>query len=102
MPLAADADEHLIHVPLIARSWSAPLQRIGEDPAKAQAPLADALLADHDPTRRQDQLDITEAQAEAVIEPHGMLDDPENGNRDTGSAISACRAGCTVRQALPT
>ena len=34
---------------------------------KRRAPLSDALLADHDPTRRQDQLDITEAQAEAVI-----------------------------------
>jgi hypothetical protein len=61
MLLAADPDEHLVHVPLVTRSWSAPLQHIGEDPAKAQAPLADALIADHDPTRRQDQLNITQA-----------------------------------------
>src|ERR1700736_581442 len=73
--LAADPDEHLVHVPLVARLWPAPLQRIGEDPAEAQTPLADALVADHDPARRQDQLNITHAQTEAVIEPDGMLDD---------------------------
>jgi hypothetical protein len=49
MLLAADADEHLVHLPLFARLWAAPLQHIGEDPAEAQAPLADALTADDDP-----------------------------------------------------
>src|SRR5262249_23551306 len=73
--VAADPDEHLVHVPLVSGLWSASLQRIGEDPAKAQAPLADALIADDDPTRRQDQLNISQAQAEAVIEPDRMLDD---------------------------
>jgi hypothetical protein len=34
-------------------------EHIGEDPAKAQAPLADALGADDDPARRQDQLNIS-------------------------------------------
>jgi hypothetical protein len=46
--------------------WPAPLQHICEDPAEAQAPPADALVADDDPTRRQDQLNIMEAQTEAV------------------------------------
>src|SRR5215813_6520542 len=73
--LAADPDEHLVHVPLVAGLWPASLQRIGEDPAKAQTPLADALIADDDPTRRQDQLNISQTQAEAVIEPDRMLDD---------------------------
>ena len=71
----ADADEHLVHVPLVARLWPSPLQHIGEVAAKAPAPFAGALLADHDPTCRQDQLNVTQAQSEAVIEPHGMLDD---------------------------
>jgi hypothetical protein len=57
--LAADADEHLVHVPLVAGLWPSLPQHIGEDPAKAQAPLADALVADDDPTRRQDQLNIS-------------------------------------------
>src|SRR6201981_2438450 len=73
--LAADPDEHLVHVPLVAGLWPPPLQRIGEDPAEAQTPLADALVADDDSTRRQDQLNISQAQAEAVIEPDRMLDD---------------------------
>jgi len=57
--LAADADEHLVHVPLVTGLWPSLPQHIGEDPAKAQAPLANALVADDDPTRRQDQLDIS-------------------------------------------
>src|SRR5262252_10470833 len=36
--LAADADEHLVHVPLVAGLWPSLPQHIGEDPAKAQAP----------------------------------------------------------------
>jgi hypothetical protein len=55
--------------------WPTPLQRIGEDPAEAQAPLADAFVADDDPTRREDQLNNSQAQAEAVIEPDRVLDD---------------------------
>jgi hypothetical protein len=47
--LVADADEHLIHVPLIAGSGPSLPEHIGEDPAKAQAPLANALVADDDP-----------------------------------------------------
>src|SRR5690349_12155602 len=87
--LAADPDEHLVHVPLVAGLWPPPLQRIGEDPAEAQAPLADALVADDDSTRRQDQLNISQAQAEAVIEPDRMLDDR---GRETKAAIRVrCR-----------
>jgi hypothetical protein len=93
--LAADADEHLVDVPLVARLWPAPLQHVGEDPAEAQAPLADALVADHDPTLGQDQLNITQAQTEAVKEPQGMLDDL---GREAEATIwfetSSCRAAC--------
>src|SRR5260370_13973083 len=32
---------HLVHVPLVAGLWPAPLQGIGEAPAEAPAPLAD-------------------------------------------------------------
>src|SRR5690348_17058120 len=86
--LAAYPDEHLVHVPLVAGLWPAPLQRIGEDPAEAQTPLADALGAHDDPTRRQDQLNISQAQAEAVIEPDRMLDD---GGREAEAAIRVRR-----------
>ena len=57
MLLATDAQKHLIHKPLVARPWPAPLQRIGEQPAKAKAPVADAFLADYDAAGGQDRLD---------------------------------------------
>jgi hypothetical protein len=34
--LLADSDEHLVHVPLVAGMWPAPLQRIGEDPGSTR------------------------------------------------------------------
>jgi hypothetical protein len=71
---AATADEHLVHEPLITRSWPAPLQRIDEQTAEADAPVAAAFVADHHTTRSQDQLDIAQAQAEAMIQPDGVLD----------------------------
>src|SRR5215467_10712533 len=57
--LAADSDEHLVHVPLVTGLWPSLPQHIGEDPAKPQAPLTDALVADDDPTHRQDKLNIS-------------------------------------------
>jgi len=72
--LAADADEHLVHESLVAWPWPTPLQRGGEQPAEAQALCADALLANHDAVGGEDQLDVTQAQAEAVIQPDRMLD----------------------------
>lgn len=73
--LAADADEHLVHVPLVTGLWPSLPQHNGEDPAKARAPLADTLVADDGPTCRQDPLNISQAQTEAVIKADGMLDD---------------------------
>ena len=37
LEMVVDPDEHLVHVPLVAGLWPPPLQRIGEDPAEAQA-----------------------------------------------------------------
>ena len=102
--LAANADEHLVHVPLVAGLWPSPLQHIGEDLAEAQTPLADALVADDDPARRQDQLNITQAQTEAVIQPHGMLD---NLGREAKATIRVRRGrhapqAATIPQEPPT
>ena len=72
---AADADEHLIEKPFVSGLWPAPLERLGVGPSEAQAPRADALVADHDTARGQDQLDFPQAQAEAVIQPDRLIDD---------------------------
>ena len=59
--LAADADEHLVQMPLIAWLWPAALERVGERPPEPQAPGADALVADEDAALGQDQLDLAQA-----------------------------------------
>src|SRR3954451_5303746 len=59
---------------LIAGTGTAPLELVGKQPAETQAPLTDALVADHDAASGQDQLDITQAEAEAVIQPDSVLD----------------------------
>ena len=56
-------------MPLVARRGAAPFQRVGEQPAEAQAPLADALAADYHAAGGQDELDIAQAKAETVIQP---------------------------------
>ena len=61
------SDEDLVHAPLITGTGTAPLEFVGEQPAETQASLADALVADYDAAGGQDQLDITQAEAEAVI-----------------------------------
>ena len=66
--LASDADEHLVHEPLVAWRQMVPLQRVREKPSEAQAPLTDALVADHHATGSQDQLDIAQAEAKAMVE----------------------------------
>jgi hypothetical protein len=44
------------------------------DPNKA-AEVAETLLGDHDASLRQKPLDVAQAEAEHVIQPHGMADD---------------------------
>ena len=42
--------------------------------------------------RSPDQLDVTQAQAEDVIQPHGMADDlPETGAGDQANSGSCCQ-----------
>ena len=75
MQHAVDPDEDLVQVPLVARPGPAALERGGKRPAEAQAPGADALVADHYAALGQDRLDLAQAQAEAVVEPYGVGDD---------------------------
>ena len=65
---ASDAHEHLIEKPFVTGFRPAPLKGLGVGPSEAQAPLADGLVADHDASRCQDQLNFPQAQAEAVVD----------------------------------
>ena len=75
MPLAVDAQEDLIEVPSVARFRSPLTELAGKVGAEPEAPLPDALVRNADPTLGQDQLDLTQAQAEDMVEPDGVADD---------------------------
>ena len=101
--LAADADEHLIQMPFVARPGPAPLERVGERTPEAQAPGADALVADHDAALGQDRLNLTQAQAEAVVEPDSVADDlgrKAEAVVGTELARSSCPATCHTASAM--
>src|SRR3712207_1579074 len=72
---APDANEHFIQKPFVSGLRPSPLQRLGVGASEAQAPFTDSLVADHDASRREDQFDFPQAQAEAVIQPDGLIDD---------------------------
>jgi len=101
--LAPDAKEHLVEMPFVARLGPAPLQGVGEQPAEAQAPLADGFVADRDPASGKDSLDVAQAEAEAVIQSDRVLD---HLGREAKAAIgirrrSRPRHGAMARSGLP-
>ena len=75
MQFASDANEHFIEKPFVTGLRPAPLKALSVGPSEAQAPLANGLVADHDTPRGQDQFDLSQAQAEAVIQPDRLVDD---------------------------
>jgi hypothetical protein len=70
----ANADEHLIHEPLIARPWPTPLKCIGKLPAGARFPVADIFVADQDALVEENPHEVPQAQADAVTGPDRMVD----------------------------
>jgi hypothetical protein len=72
---ALDPNEDLVQVPLVARSWSAAAQAVGKVLAEFPAPAPDRLVGDGYASFSQYQLDVTQAQAEDVIQPDGVADD---------------------------
>jgi hypothetical protein len=62
-------------VPNVARLRSPTAQPTGELGTELQAPVPNALMGRYDAAFGQDQLHVTQAQAEDVIQPHGMVDD---------------------------
>ena len=72
---ALDADEDLVHVPLVARSWPTAAQAVSETCSELLAPASHRLVGDDDTAFRQDQLDIAQTEAENVVQPDGVADD---------------------------
>ena len=75
LTLALDVDEELVQVPRVAQATFSPLQPASVLSAELPAPLPDCLVGHGDAALRQEVLDVSEAQAEAVVEPDGMGDD---------------------------
>jgi len=72
---ASDADENLVQKPFVAGMRPVPFEAFGVDASETQAPLADRLVTHDDTPRCQDQLDLSQAEAEAVIQPDRLIDD---------------------------
>ena len=70
-----DPDEHFIHVPLVPGPGSVAAQAIAETLAEFLAPPPHCLIGDHDAPLGQEQLNVTQAEAEHVIQPHSMADE---------------------------
>jgi hypothetical protein len=74
MLLTVDPNEDLVQVPFVTGPWSAPTEIVCEARAKLQTPPPDALIRNKDAALRQEQLDISKAQAEYVVEPDRVAD----------------------------
>ena len=71
---ALDPDEHLIEVPLVARLRPLASQTIGKALTKFVAPAPHRLIGNDDTPLSQKQFHIAQAEAEHVVQPHGMAD----------------------------
>ena len=61
-------------MPLVTGPRPPATDSVGEGRAELQAPSADALIEDNDAALGQQQLDISQAQAEHVVEPYRVAD----------------------------
>jgi len=73
--LAADLQRHFVQMPLIAGSYSSSTQPCSEGGTELHAPLADRLVADDDAALGEQILNVTEAEVETKVQPHGVSDD---------------------------
>jgi len=90
---ALNPDEHLIKVPLVTGLWTTAAQAIGKALAELLAPAPNGLIGDNDATLRQQEFNISKAEAERVIQPDGMADDL------SGKAMAVVRVGWALHAA---
>jgi hypothetical protein len=62
-------------VPLVAWPWPATAQAVSKAGGEFLAPASHRLVRDDDTAFSQDQLNITQAEAEHVVQPDGVADD---------------------------
>jgi hypothetical protein len=71
---ALDSDEDFVHVPLVPWPRPAPTQAGGETCSEFLAPAPHRLIGDDNASLRQEQLNIAQAEAEHMVQPHGVAD----------------------------
>jgi hypothetical protein len=75
IPLAANGQEHLIEVPLVAWPRAPAPELIRVCLPELPAPLADSLVGHDDPPSEQELFHVAVAEAKPEIEPNGVADD---------------------------
>jgi hypothetical protein len=88
---ASDADKHLIQKLLVAGLRPPHLEAVGVSSSEAQAPFTACLIADHNTPRREDQLDLSKAQTEAVIQSGRLVNDFSR-KAEAAVGVGGCRA----------
>src|SRR5579864_1907645 len=73
--LAVDANENFVQVPHIAEAALAPLQFSGIVRTELLTPEPNRFIRDDDSAFGEKVLDISEAQAESMVNPDGIADD---------------------------
>ena len=102
LALTVDRDEDFVQEPCISESTLSALQPPGVVGAELPAPLPNGFVRHEDASFGQQILDIPEAQAVSVVEPHGVADDvrrkamPQVAGKPGGRLVcipALCRAG---------
>ena len=73
--LTLNLHEDFINMPSVTQSTPLTSDRAGVFRSKLETPEADGLVGDDDLAFSQQILDISKAQGESMVEPHGMADD---------------------------
>jgi hypothetical protein len=73
--LAVDSNEDLVQVPNIAEAALAPLQLSSIVRTELLTPVPNGFIGDDDSAFGEKILDISEAEAETMVHPHGIADD---------------------------
>ncbi len=75
MTFATDCDEHFVHVPDVAESTLSSPQSTSKGWSELAAPGSNGFVGYGDAPRREQVLDISKAQSEAIVQPDGITDD---------------------------
>ena len=98
-PLTLDGHEEFVQVPRVTQATLSPLEPTGILGTEFLTPLPDGFVGNDNSALCQEILDISEAQAEAMVEPDGVADDLRR--ESVSSVARVLRFMDSVCQPLP-